>query len=185
MIGQLSQLLRLSLRTSHAHEVPLRDELEVLECYLGLMRARFGSRLRANVDVEPDVLDALVPSLVLQPLVENAIRYGNAAQAVGGTIDARAWRVGETLHLDVADDGPGAALGADIFGGGVGLSATRDRLHLLYADAHRFEVGNRERGFGVRIEIPYRVARTGTTEPIDQLAAATDDAPPPAVATAR
>jgi two-component system, LytTR family, sensor kinase len=156
MIGQLSQLLRLSLRTSHAHEVPLRDELEVLGCYLGLMQARFGSRLRANVVATPETLDALVPSLILQPLVENAVRHGNASQAVGGTIDVRASRDGDTLHLAVTDDGPGVPLGADILGNGVGLSATRDRLRLLYGDVHHFEVGNRAGGFGVRIALPFR-----------------------------
>jgi signal transduction histidine kinase len=156
MIGQLSHLLRLSLRTSSAQEVPLRDELEVLDGYLGLMRARFGSRLRANVDADTETLDALVPSLVLQPLVENAIRHGNASHAAGGTIDVRVTRVGEMLHLEVSDDGPGVALGSDVFGKGVGLSATRDRLRLLYGDAHRFDARNAGLGFAVSIALPYR-----------------------------
>ena len=158
MIGQLSQLLRLSLRTSHAHEVPLRDELEVLDCYLGLMQARFGNRLRTNVDAAADTLDALVPSLLLQPLVENAVRHGNVSTAAGGTIAVRVTRVGERLELDVSDDGPGAALGAAIFQNGVGLSATRDRLRLLYGEAHAFDARNRDGGFAVTISLPYRRA---------------------------
>ena len=156
MIGQLSQLLRLSLHSSHAQEVPLRDELEVIECYLGLMRARFGNRLRASVAADGEALDALVPSLVLQPLVENAIRHGNASRASGGTIEVRASRSGEALHLEVVDDGPGAPLGTDVFGKGVGLSATRDRLRLLYGAAHQFEARNRDGGFAVSIALPYR-----------------------------
>ena len=174
MVGQLSQLLRLSLQTSHAQEVPLRDELEVLDCYLGLMRARFGHRLRATVTAEPDTLDALVPSLVLQPLVENAIRHGNASRAAGGSIEVRATRAGNTLHLDVADDGPGAPLGTDVFGKGVGLSATRDRLRLLYGPAHRFDVLNRDGGFTVSIVLPFRrgsAATPATAEVADPPAA--------------
>jgi two-component system LytT family sensor kinase len=156
MIGQLSQLLRLSLRTSHAQEVPLRDELEVLDCYLGLMRARFGNRLHATVHADPDVLDALVPSLVLQPLVENAISHGNASHASGGHVTVRASRTGDSVKLDVSDDGPGAPLGTDVFGKGVGLSATRDRVRLLYGAAQEFEAGNRDGGFAVTITLPYR-----------------------------
>ena len=162
MIGQLSQLLRLSLRSSHAHEVPLRDELEVLDCYLGLMRARFGNRLRVSVNATPEALDALAPSLLLQPLVENAIRHGNASQTAGGAIDVQATRVGSMLQLEVTDDGPGAPLGTDVFGRGVGLSATRDRLRLLFGDGHRFEAGNRGAGFAVSIAIPYRRAIVST-----------------------
>jgi len=156
MIGQLSQLLRLSLRTSHAQEVPLRDELEVLACYLGLMKARFGTRLRATVDAPPDTSDALVPSLLLQPLVENAIRHGNTSHAAGGAIDVRVSRVDTRLQIEVVDDGPGASDGIDVFAQGIGLSATRDRLQLLYGSAHRFEARNRGGGFVVSIALPYR-----------------------------
>jgi len=167
MIGQLSQLLRLSLRTSHAQEVPLREELEVLGCYLGLMTARFGSRLRVNVVATPDVLDAVVPSLLLQPLLENAIRHGNASRASGGSIEVRVERVGALLQLSVRDDGPGAPAGADVFAMGIGLSATRDRLRLLYGGAHRFEAGNRGRGFAVDIALPYRRATLAGVTPAD------------------
>ena len=177
MIGQLSQLLRLSLRTSNAHEVPLRDELDVLACYLGLMRARFGARLRATVVAAPGTADALVPSMLLQPLVENAIRHGNASHAAGGTIDVRIAHAGQTLRIDVTDDGPGAPSGVDVFADGIGLSATRERLRLLYGDAHRFEAGNRDGGFAVGITIPYRRAvvsevQAGSEVALDAAAAA-------------
>src|SRR5215204_2792258 len=166
MIGQLSQLLRLSLRTSHAQEVPLRDELDVLACYLGLMQARFGSRLRTTVQAEPETLAALVPSLLLQPLVENAIRHGHASRAAGGAIDVRVTRAANVLHIAISDDGPGAPLGIDVFGRGVGLSATRDRLRLLYGHGHRFDAGNRDGGFVVSIELPYRRAHV-VSEAVD------------------
>jgi signal transduction histidine kinase len=176
MIGQLSQLLRLSLRTSHAQEVPLREELEVLGCYVGLMTARFGSRLRVNIVVTPDVADALVPSLLLQPLVENAIRHGNASRASGGSIEVRVERAGASLLLSVRDDGPGAPAGTDVFATGIGLSATRDRLRLLYGGNHQFQAENRGRGFAVDIALPLRrampVAVTPTApDAVDQPAA--------------
>ena len=155
MVGQLSQLLRLSLRTSQEQEVPLRDELEVLECYLGLMRARFGKRLTTKVVTDQESLDARVPSLLLQPLVENAIRHGNASQASGGAIEVNVKRVGSMLGIDIADDGPGAPHGLDVYGRGVGLSSTRDRLRLLYGNTHRFEAGNRNGGFAVSITLPF------------------------------
>ena len=163
MIGQLSQLLRLSLRTSNAHEVPLRDELDVLTCYLGLMQARFGARLRATVVAATGTSEALVPSMLLQPLVENAIRHGNASHATGGTIEVRVSLAGQLLRIDVTDDGPGAPAGVDVFATGIGLPATRDRLRLLYGDGHRFEAGNRGDGFAVGITIPYRRAATAPT----------------------
>ena len=168
MIGQLSQLLRLSLRGSHTQEVPLREELDVLMCYLGLMKARFGERLRARVIAMPDTLDALVPSLLLQPLVENAVRHGNASHATGGSIEVCVERTGDQLHVRVEDDGPGAEPGVDIFARGIGLSATRERLRLLYADVHRFDAGNTSRGFAVGVVIPYRRAvPPGPSQPLD------------------
>ena len=156
MIGQLAELLRLSLRTSHTQEVPVRDELEVLDCYIGIMRARFGDALRVRVHAPPDIQNALVPSLLLQPLVENAIRHGNASRTGHGAIDVRVTRAGEMLEIDIADDGPGAQAETDLFGNGVGLSATRDRLRLLYGDRHRFAVGNRAGGFAVTIALRLR-----------------------------
>ena len=158
MIGQLSELLRLSLRTSHTQEVSLHEELEVLERYLDLMRARFGDRLRVSLEVGAGAHDALVPSLLLQPLVENAVRHGNAARIGRGAVVVRAARLGERVRLTVADDGPGVAPGAEIFSTGIGLSATRDRLRLMYGTAHEFTAGNESGGFVVSITIPYRRA---------------------------
>ena len=181
MIGQLSQLLRLSLRTSNAHEVPLRDELDVLACYLGLMQARFGARLRATVVAAPETADALVPSMLLQPLVENAIRHGNASHAAGGAIGVHIAHVGQMLRIDVTDDGPGAPCGVDVFANGIGLSATRDRLRLLYGDGHRFDAGNRDDGFAVSVSIPYR--RAATADAGTDVGTVIDDTAAAAVAT--
>jgi two-component system, LytTR family, sensor kinase len=159
MIAELSELLRLSLRTVHTQEVPLRAELEALSHYTALMRARFGDNLAVAVDVDPAAADALVPSLILQPLVENAVRHGNVSLLGQGRIDVRARRVGDRLTIDVLDDGPGASA-AGAKSNGVGLSATAERLRLLYGDAHRFSAGNAQVnggfGFAVAIAIPFR-----------------------------
>jgi two-component system, LytTR family, sensor kinase len=157
MIAELSELLRLSLRTVHTQEVPLKAELEALSHYTALMRARFGEKLSVAVDVEPAAADALVPSLILQPLVENAVRHGNVSLLGRGRIDVRARRNGDQLVIDVIDDGPGAPT-PSAKGNGVGLSATAERLRLLYGDAHRFSAGNARvgGGFAVAIAIPFR-----------------------------
>ena len=158
MIGQLSDLLRLSLRTAHMQEVPLSSELETLDLYAAIMRARFGERLVIEVDVEAEAREALVPSLLLQPLVENAVRHGNAARLGFGRVSVRARRTPAhpaELLLEVADDGPGAEPGRDVLGAGLGLSSTAGRLRLLYGDRHRFAAGNAPGGgFAVTIAIP-------------------------------
>ncbi len=159
MIEELSELLRLSLRTVHTQEVPLRAELEALSHYIALMRARFGDKLAVAVDVDPAATNALVPSLILQPLVENAVRHGKVSLLGSGRIDVRARRVGDRLTIDVLDDGPGATA-AVANSKGVGLSATAERLRLLYGDAHGFSAGNAQVnggfGFAVAIAIPFR-----------------------------
>ena len=158
MIAELSELLRLSLKTVHTQEVPLRAELEALSHYTALMHARFGDKLSVAVDVEPGAADALVPSLILQPLVENAVRHGNVSLLGQGHIDVRARREGDRLTIDVLDDGPGGTW--EQKGGGVGLRSTADRLRLLYGDAHRFSAGKSPVqggfGFAVAIAIPFR-----------------------------
>jgi two-component system, LytTR family, sensor kinase len=160
MIAELSELLRVSLKTVHTQEVPLRAELESLSHYTALMQARFGDKLAVAVDVDPAAADALVPSLILQPLVENAVRHGNVSLLGQGRIDVRARRNGDQLTIDVLDDGPGTTTppGEGNQPNGVGLSATAERLRLLYGDAHRFSAGNAGggSGFAVAIAIPFR-----------------------------
>jgi signal transduction histidine kinase len=156
MIEQLSQLLRTSLRTTQTDEVPLGTELEALEQYLALMRARFGERLCVNVAVEQGLEQTLVPSMVLQPLVENAVRHGGVTVNGRGTVDVRARRDREHLVLEVQDDGPGSSERVTPQPG-IGLSATAERLALLYGEQQRFEAGNAPAGgFLVKIVLPLR-----------------------------
>lgn len=129
MITRLSAFLRLTLESTGKAEVPLASELEFLESYLAIQRVRFPERLRVKIDVDPGVLTALVPNLVLQPLVENAIRHGIEADPASGRISVSASRDGDDLVLEIADDGVG--LSADP-GVGVGISNIRARLAQLY-----------------------------------------------------
>ena len=154
MLTDLSDLLRLSLRSTASQEVPLRDELAFLDRYLDIMRMRFGDRLVIDVAADSAVRDALVPSLVLQPIVENAITHGMADRPDIGHVAVRARRNGNALWLEVSDDGPGlAAPPAD--GNGIGLANTRERVARLYGGSGSVElIANG--GLTVRIAIPYR-----------------------------
>ncbi len=155
MIEALAELLRTSLRSTHADQVSLGQELEVLDHYLALQRARFGDRLRVAMEVEPGIEEAQVPSLLLQPLVENAVRHGNLGARGTGSLTLRARRKGDRLRIEVEDDGPGAAPGA-LENQGVGLRATRERLRLLYGVQHAFTAANGPLGgFRVCLELPY------------------------------
>jgi two-component system LytT family sensor kinase len=160
MLGALAELLRSSLRTSHSDEVPLEEELAVLDRYLAIMRARFGDRLEVSIALDPAAAGALVPSLILQPLVENAIRHGNAERAGRGAIAVRARREGERLVLEVEDDGPGDARhDGHRTESGVGLAATAERLHLLYGDEQTFSAGDGGGGgFLARAVLPFQRA---------------------------
>ncbi len=140
MIAKLSDLLRLSLQTVGVQEVSLKQELDFLAKYLEIEQTRFRDRLSVVFDVEPDTLDALVPNLVLQPLVENAIKHGIGPRPTPGEVVVAARRQGGTLEMEIRDNGVGlsdARLSA--FNRGVGLANTRSRLQHLYGSAHRFE----------------------------------------------
>src|SRR5262245_58054561 len=155
MLTDLSELLRLSLRTTASQEVPLRDELGFLDRYLDIMRVRFGDRLVITVDAGPDVREALVPSLVLQPIVENAITHGMADRPDIGHVTVRARRNAGSLVLEVSDDGPGLVSGTPT--NGIGLANTRERVARLYGEpAHVETLVNG--GFTVRIKIPFRTS---------------------------
>ena len=158
MIVRLSDLLRAALENSDAQEVTLRAELKFLQSYLEIEQIRFGSRLTVQTQIPPDVLDARVPNLILQPLLENAIRHGIEPHAKPGIIELRAQRDHGELTLDVSDNGAGVS-DANSLNEGVGLSNTRARLRTLYGEAHRFELGNRpEGGLRVRVTIPFQTA---------------------------
>src|SRR5262249_36052627 len=107
MLTRLADLLRLTLDNAGLQEVPLQQELEFIQPYLEIEQARLGSRLQVQMEIDPETRDATVPNLVLQPLVENAIRHGIAPRPEGGRLAIRTRRTPEHLQLEVADDGPG------------------------------------------------------------------------------
>jgi two-component system LytT family sensor kinase len=156
MIARLSELLRFTLETTE-QEIPLRQEIEFLRRYLEIEQIRFGSRLEVQIAVAPEVLEARVPTLLLQPLVENAIRHGIAPFSAPGEIAVTARRENGALHVFVADTGPGWNGRIDEAKGGVGLSNTRARLEQLYGKEHRFELRNLQpRGFIADLHLPFR-----------------------------
>jgi signal transduction histidine kinase len=165
MLTELADFLRLTLATSSAQEVSLRDEMEFLERYLKIERVRFQDRLTTTVEVAPGAERAQVPSLILQPIVENAIRHGIAGRAERGHVHVAARRVGDELQLEVRDDGPGlgAAGGAGMVEG-VGLANTRARLAQLYGRAGGFELRSASgRGVSALLRLPFRVEETAPT----------------------
>jgi two-component sensor histidine kinase len=166
MIDRLGDLLRMTLHTSITREVPLKDELEVLQKYLEIEQTRFGNRLAVSLRIQPETLDAQVPSLLLQPLVENAIRHGIAPNARSGWIEIHADRTDDDLIVQIRDSGDG--LPPDrlmALNRGVGLENTRARLEHLYPSAFQFTFSNLERGFCVTVRIPFQIEQ-GTAEPI-------------------
>jgi two-component system LytT family sensor kinase len=156
MIARLSDLLRISLQMVGVQEVTLKEELDFLSKYLEIEQTRFRDRLTVVFEVAPDTLDALVPNLILQPLVENAIKHGIGPRPAPGTVMVRARRVGTTLELAVQDNGVGlSAARLSDFNRGIGLSNTRSRLDHLYGSTHRFEFRQpAEGGLLVLIAIP-------------------------------
>jgi signal transduction histidine kinase len=156
MLTRLSDLLRHSLEHVGVQEVSLKQELEFLDRYVEIEKVRFGDRLAVEVRVDPELLDARVPNLILQPLVENAIRHGIAPRAAGGRIEIEARRDNGMLDLEIRDDGPGLSEVAGKEGnGGIGLANTRARLEQLYGAAHRFELSDAAGGgLAVNLAIP-------------------------------
>lgn len=153
MLTRLSELLRLTLDHVGEQEVPLSKEIEFLKSYLEIEEIRFHDRLRITYDIPPETLEAQVPTLILQPLVENAIRHGIAPKAAGGSVSITASRNGGTLQITIIDDGRGAAEIEQ----GVGLSNTRKRLEQLYGLNQTFEFGNLSGGgFTVALKFPFR-----------------------------
>jgi len=156
MLARLSELLRAALDHTSEQEVSLLEELNFLESYLEIERTRLAERLRVEIDVPSNVLDARVPHMILQPLVENAIRHGVAPRATPGTVVIRARGRRNMLDLEVCDDGAGDEQGRAANGGGLGLANTRARLEQLYGQQFLFEPENREQGgFRVSLSIPF------------------------------
>ena len=165
MITRLSELLRQSFNRDRGPLVTLEEELELLDHYVAIQEARFGDRLRVTFRVDPGAGSAVVPTLLLQPLVENAIRYGVEPPGGVAEVEIAATRRDDRLHLEVRDNGPGVNGDKRSEGGqgngsgaGLGIANTRARLQELYGASHRFELTNAPgpaRGALATIEIPF------------------------------
>src|SRR5258705_8007203 len=142
MITRLSELLRQSFNRERGPLVTLEEELELLDHYVAIQEARFGDRLRVTFRVDPRAASAVVPTLLLQPLVENAVRHGAAPNGGVAEVEIAATRAGDRLHLEVRDNGPGLAAGNGNGGAGwgVGLTNTPGRLSELYGATRRFDL---------------------------------------------
>ena len=155
MITRLSRLLRSSFVDPDVQEVTLRQELELLQNYLDIARVRFRERLTIDFDVHPNALDAFVPRFFLQPLAENALHHGIEPAEAGGRLEIRVRAHGDTMHVELNDDGVG--LPTPGIRNGTGLRNTRERLAHLYGDAARLEVARRPTGgTAVRVTLPFR-----------------------------
>jgi two-component system, LytTR family, sensor kinase len=158
MITRLGDFLRMTLENSGTQEVTLQQEMEFLRCYLEIERVRFQDRLTTEVDIDPAALDSKVPNLILQPIVENAIRHGIAPRSTPGQIIIQAKQENGLLRIEVRDNGPGLPVNRkdeNLFTKGVGLANTQTRLERLYGASHRFELINDPcGGLVVTLEIP-------------------------------
>lgn len=156
MVVRLSDLLRMSIESAGTQEVRLSTELEFLQGYLEIEKARYQDRLQVRYDVDPETLDARTPSMLLQPLAENAIKHGIMKKAGPGLITVKATRNGDRLHLSMRDTGNGSNGNPGTSKHGIGLSTTRARLQCLYGDAHKLEIVRPPSGgYEVKITLPF------------------------------
>jgi two-component system LytT family sensor kinase len=184
MLSRLSSFLRYTLINEPAGRVTLAQEIETLKLYLDIERMRFEERLRTRFDIADDARGALLPSLLLQPLVENAIKYAVTPLEEGAEITVAAQLVGPMLRITVSDTGPGLQLGADPYrpdparlgatitatgepvSTGVGLGNIRDRLAQAYGEEQRFDIQDApEGGFAVVIELPFEAREQSIPAP--------------------
>lgn len=159
MLTGLSELLRHSLENIGVQEVSLRHEIDFLKIYFEIEQVRFKDRLQVRLEIEPETLEASVPNLILQPLVENAIRHGVGKQRDAGLVEIMSERQNGSLIVRVRDNGPGLSQGwtAGENGFGIGIANTRARLRQLYGDAQTFDIRNSESGGAVvELKIPFR-----------------------------
>ena len=156
MIARLGDFLRLTLKKSDAQTVDFGQELEFLKCYLEIERTRFQDRLTVVMEIQPQTLDVMVPNLILQPIVENAIRHGVARQTLSGCITIRAFKKEDRLIMQVEDNGPGLGPNPSPNGNmGIGLANARARLQQSYGDNYGLEIANSAtRGVVVTLDIP-------------------------------
>ena len=168
VILKLSNILRRRLK-AQVHFSPLKQELEFVDDYLDIEVVRFGrEKLQIRKEIDPEALDTVVPSMILQPLVENAIRHGIAPKIEGGTITLRAQRRNGRLHVEVADDGVGIPpeKQTGIYESGIGISNVRERLKVLYGQEFSFDINSQPgKGTAIRLEIPELVVPQAAAEP--------------------
>ncbi len=177
MIADLSDLLRMSLENLEVQEISLKQELEFLEKYLAIELTRFHDRLKVEMSIEPEMWDAIVPNMILQPLVENAIKHGIGPRSIGGKIRIDAIRENENLLLSVSDNGiglPNRDLAKMVEG--VGISNTRRRLRHLYGENQAFDLANEDgSGVVVRLTIPYKTTTFADPVPHEDSGLAGDE----------
>lgn len=159
MITRLGDFLRLTLENSGSQEVTLKQEMEFLSCYLEIERIRFQNRLVTRMDLGDQTLDAKVPNLILQPIVENAIRHGIAPRSTPGLLEIEAKQLNGRLRIQVRDNGPGLPehrTSQNLFKKGLGLANTETRLKQMYGADHLFDLSNDPAGgLVVTLEIPF------------------------------
>ena len=159
MIAGLSEFLRKVVDTSDRHEVPLGEEVQFLQKYLEIQKVRFADRLQLSVDVPEKLYTALVPSLILQPIVENSIKHGIAKEARGGWIRVTAFHSDGQLTLRVYNDGPGLPADLENTQSGIGIANLRSRLRAMFGDAFEVCLRNHSAGVEVLISVPFRENR--------------------------
>ncbi|HEV2715712.1 MAG TPA: histidine kinase, partial [Terriglobales bacterium] len=169
MITRLGDFLRLTLENSGAQEVTLQQEMEFLKCYLEIEQIRFQDRLETRMHVPLEALDAKVPNLILQPIVENAIHHGISSSSSTGLVEIQAQPRNGKLRIQVRDNGlglPSHRTGENLFQAGVGLANTEARLERLYGAAHLFDLTNDPAGgLLVTLEIPFTIDKA-TVRPV-------------------
>ena len=162
----VSDMLRHAVDTVRVQEVPLRDELAILRLYTQIQQVRFGERLRLTWNIEDAALDAAVPHMLLQPLLENAIKHGLEAHSAAGRIAVSARRRGDILQLSIRDDGPGHTMPSPRRGAGLGITNVRTRLAQLYGDRHAFRIAHApDGGTEVTIELPFATVSARDDQP--------------------
>lgn len=152
LIARLCSLLRMTLDSSRTQEVTVRQEIDFIDRYIEIQKTRFPDRLTVKVDIEPAALEARIPNLLLQPLVENAILHGVAPKPGAGRVEIRGFVAQAKLHLQVKDDGPGLQRSGAIGREGIGLSNTRERIAKIYGPAGQLTLRS-EGGRGVVVDI--------------------------------
>jgi two-component system, LytTR family, sensor kinase len=156
MIARLGDFLRMTLKKSDAQVIDFEQELEFLKCYLDIEHIRFQDRLTIEMEIEPETLELTVPNLILQPIVENAIRHGIARQTIPGVVKIRAYTKQDRLIVQVEDNGPGLEMNHNRDGNaGIGLSNARSRLQQSYGENYQLEIANAvSRGAIVTLNVP-------------------------------